>query len=298
MKKGVVVFLFSFIFNLIVAQHPIGDKLEQLYFQEHYGIVYRKAKKLREKEETKLLLAPTYYFALTTLQKSANIYWLKQNLDQPKVAISLLNGMKKSNEGRQFLEAHSYELEGLKQDLLNWLSELNQTKLKSNVNGYAKLIDSFFADLELTKYAEGSSSKNDNISNYKGISQARMDVAEYAKKQLGVKYVWGGEDPTGFDCSGFTQFVMKNKGIILPRTAGDQYLKSTKVDVLNVQCGDLVFFKNDGRISHVGMVISNRGESVKMIHASSSIGISIIEINQSTYWKQRLFAYGTFLNNR
>ena len=59
-------------------------------------------------------------------------------------------------------------------------------------------------------------------------------------------------------------------------------------------------FPHDGidRISHVGMVISNKGEAVKMIHASSSLGISIIEINQSTYWKQRFFAYGTFLNNR
>lgn len=298
MKQCAFLFVFCFLVNSTFAQHPIGDKLEQLYFQGHYDIVYRKSKKLRVKEETKLLLAPTYYYAISTLQKSAINFWLKRNLDKPGQAIELLNEMKKTVAGKQFLESHIYELYGLKQDLSNWLTELNESKLKKNVAGYSKLIDSFFAGIELDNYVEGSYSNVEDYTSFKGVSKTRIDLAKFAKQQLGVKYVWGGEDPTGFDCSGFTQFVMKHEGLILPRTAGDQYSKSTKVDALIVQCGDLVFFKNDGRISHVGMVISNKGEAVKMIHASSSLGISIIEINQSTYWKQRFFAYGTFLNNR
>jgi hypothetical protein len=298
MKQGGLVILFSLFLNSLFAQHPVGDKLEQLYFQGHYGLIYRKAKKLRVKEETKSLIAPTYYFTLTTLQKSANPYWLKRNLDEPNKAIKLLTEIKNTVDGKLFLEAHSYELYGLKQDLSNWLSELNQTKLKKYASGYAQLIDSFFSGFEGVNFAEGSNSISSDISDYKGLTQNRINLAKYAKQQLGVKYTWGGEDPSGFDCSGFTQYVMKHEGLIIPRTAGDQYAKSTKVDVFNVQCGDLVFFKNDGRISHVGLVISKKGELVKMIHASSSLGISIIEINQSSYWKQRLFAYGTFLNNR
>jgi len=298
MKQCALVFFFSLLIHSSFAQHPIGDKLEQLYFQGHYDIVYRKSKKLRAKEETKSLLSPTYYFALTTLQKSSSIFWLKRNLDQPEQAIELLNEMKKTVAGKQFLESHLYELSGLKQDLSNWLTDLNESKLKKNVAVYSKLIDSFFKGIELDNYEEGSYTNLDDYTTFKEVSKTRIDLAKFAKKQLGVKYVWGGEDPTGFDCSGFTQFVMKHEGMILPRTAGDQYAKSSKVDALFVQCGDLVFFKNDGRISHVGMVISNKGEPVKMIHASSSLGISIIEINQSTYWKQRFFAYGTFLNNR
>ena len=92
MKQGRLVILFSLFLNSLFAQHPVGDKLEQLYFQGHYGLIYRKAKKLRVKEETKSLIAPTYYFALTTLQKSANPYWLKRNLDEPNKAIKLLTG--------------------------------------------------------------------------------------------------------------------------------------------------------------------------------------------------------------
>ncbi|MFM8949915.1 MAG: hypothetical protein ACKOKB_03950, partial [Bacteroidota bacterium] len=65
--------VFSFCFSL-KAQHPIGDKLEQLYYQGHYSIVYRKSAKYINKEETKNLLAPKYYFAISSLQKSNNIF--------------------------------------------------------------------------------------------------------------------------------------------------------------------------------------------------------------------------------
>ena len=91
MKQCAFLFVFCFLVNSTFAQHPIGDKLEQLYFQGHYDIVYRKSKKLRVKEETKLLLAPTYYYAISTLQKSAINFWLKRNLDKPGQAIELLN---------------------------------------------------------------------------------------------------------------------------------------------------------------------------------------------------------------
>jgi cell wall-associated NlpC family hydrolase len=112
---------------------------------------------------------------------------------------------------------------------------------------------------------------------------------------MGVPYKWGGTTADGFDCSGFTQHVLKSAGYSLPRTAGDQYQKSTKIELENVQCGDLVFFKNDAKISHVGMILSRKGNQIKMIHASSSKGISIVEINGSEYWKKRYFACGTYI---
>src|SRR3990167_3246612 len=51
------------------------------------------------------------------------------------------------------------------------------------------------------------------------MKKRRDEMVEYAKKQLGVPYVWAGTDPSGFDCSGFTTYVMKQFKKELPRRA-------------------------------------------------------------------------------
>jgi phage terminase large subunit len=106
----------------------------------------------------------------------------------------------------------------------------------------------------------------------------REKIIEYAKKQIGVPYVWSGNDPKGFDCSGFTGYVMKEFGKELSRRAVDQFSGARKVKEKNVQKGDLVFFDNGSGISHVGMIVSDKGKPLVMIHASSSKGIIITEI--------------------
>ena len=91
-------------------------------------------------------------------------------------------------------------------------------------------------------------------------------VAETAKKYIGYKYVWGGTSPsTGFDCSGFAQYVYKQNGVSLNRTAAAQTGNGTAVDKSNLQPGDLVFFGKGG-IDHVGIYIGGG----QMVHASNS----------------------------
>lgn len=114
-------------------------------------------------------------------------------------------------------------------------------------------------------------------------------VLRTAKKYVGVPYVWGGSTPNGFDCSGFVQYVWREHGYNIPRTSKQQSSYGQSVSLSKVKAGDLVFFgdsKND--ISHVGMISSTRGRSLKMIHASSSKGVSTIDINMSNYFKTRL----------
>jgi len=99
-------------------------------------------------------------------------------------------------------------------------------------------------------------------------------IIEYAKQFLGVKYVYGGSTPNGFDCSGFTQYVFKKFGIKLPRTAIEYANAGTKVSRENLKPGDLLLFDvNDSyRIGHVGIYIGND----KFIHASSTKGKVVI----------------------
>jgi hypothetical protein len=278
--------------NSLFGQHPIGDKLEQLYSQGHYGIVYRKAKKYNHIPNMETLIFPKYYIAVSGLQRVNNVYWYGRNMDIPSKSISELNRLKLDKNGYQYLVAHAYELYELKNDLNNWLTTISQSKHKQKVSEYAELFKSFFNDFDFTNFEFNNNSDQIDL---RGVSTARQELVKFSKNYLGVPYKWGGTSSDGFDCSGFTQFVLKNKGINIPRTAVDQYAKCTRKDKSNVQCGDLIFFHNDNKISHVGMVISKMGEPIKMIHSSSSQGISIIEIDKSDYWKKRFYAFGSFL---
>lgn len=85
-------------------------------------------------------------------------------------------------------------------------------------------------------------------------------IAE-AKKHLGTPYVWGGTSPSGFDCSGFVQYVYRSVGINLPRTTYTQQNVGVPVPLDQVQPGDLIFRGNPSH--HVVIYIGNN----QYIHA-------------------------------
>lgn len=102
------------------------------------------------------------------------------------------------------------------------------------------------------------------------LTQDQINVVKNLPKYLGKNYVWGATGPNGYDCSGFTQSIMRDVGYNIVRVSGDQYRSnSLKIPVEDLSLGDLVFFQNTGSrsgITHVGMYI---GDGI-MVHASSS----------------------------
>jgi cell wall-associated NlpC family hydrolase len=78
-------------------------------------------------------------------------------------------------------------------------------------------------------------------------------IVEYAKKFIGTLYRYGGTSPSGFDCSGFTQYVYKHFGISLGRTTRDQIHNGTAVSKSDLEPGDLVFTHR----GHVGIYVGN-----------------------------------------
>lgn len=111
-------------------------------------------------------------------------------------------------------------------------------------------------------------------------SASGSSIINTAMNYLGVPYVWGGSTPSGFDCSGFVQYVFKKNGVSLPRTAASQSGVGTSVSRSNLQPGDLVFFSNGGGISHVGIYIGN-GNMVHAPHTGDVVKVT--SINSSYY---------------
>lgn len=99
-------------------------------------------------------------------------------------------------------------------------------------------------------------------------SSLGSQIVDYAKQFLGVPYVYGGNGPKSFDCSGFTSYVYRHFGYTLNRTASTQLSNGTSVSKSELQPGDLVFFRYNTSYpaSHVGIYI---GEG-KFIHASTN----------------------------
>jgi gamma-D-glutamyl-L-lysine dipeptidyl-peptidase len=94
------------------------------------------------------------------------------------------------------------------------------------------------------------------------------ETIELAKRFLGFTYLWGGTSSFGFDCSGFTQMLVRRRGIVMPRDADMQAAWAGVVPVKRskLQAGDLLFFgESPQKITHTGMFIGHG----KFIHDST-----------------------------
>jgi cell wall-associated NlpC family hydrolase len=107
-----------------------------------------------------------------------------------------------------------------------------------------------------------------------------QQLVDFARQQLGKKYVYGAEGPDAFDCSGLIQYVAKHFGIDLPRVASAQAHAGRAVSKSDLRPGDLVYFQDKGAadVTHIGMYIGGGqyihapqpGENVKVGNLSDS----------------------------
>jgi len=114
-------------------------------------------------------------------------------------------------------------------------------------------------------------------------SSVGQQIAAYAQKFVGCRYVYGAAGPKTFDCSGFTMYVYKQFGYKLPHGASSSLKYGTKVSKSDLQPGDLVFFRHSGSsyaADHVGIYIGGG----KVIHASTNgYKVRIDTINSGYY---------------
>lgn len=113
-------------------------------------------------------------------------------------------------------------------------------------------------------------------------SASSNSVVQVAESYAGSKYVSGGSSPSGFDCSGFTQYVYGKCGITLSRTSYTQAIQGTAVNKSELQPGDLLLFHYYGSssIGHVGIYVGNG----KFIHAANSNRGVVYDSIESGYY--------------
>ena len=105
-----------------------------------------------------------------------------------------------------------------------------------------------------------------------------QESIELAKRFLGLPYLWGGRSSYGFDCAGFTQMLVRARGINMPRDADQQAAWSgvARIERKNLQAGDLLFFgSSEKQITHTGMYIGDG----QFIHDTTS-GHPIVQISR------------------
>jgi cell wall-associated NlpC family hydrolase len=114
--------------------------------------------------------------------------------------------------------------------------------------------------------------------------EPRPPVESTALSLRGAPYRDGGDDPSGFDCSGFVSYVFGQQGLFVPRTVTEQFAAGQQVEPPAIAPGDLVFFSTIAPgASHVGIAIS----ADEFVHAPSSVGVVRVEGLRAPYWASR-----------
>jgi cell wall-associated NlpC family hydrolase len=109
-------------------------------------------------------------------------------------------------------------------------------------------------------------------------------LAGTALSLRGTPYRDGGSDPTGFDCSGFTQYVFGQHGVGLPREVRDQFRVGKAVKPEELAAGDIIFFSTTAPgPTHVAIAIGGD----QFVHAPSTSGVVRVEHLSSSYWAPR-----------
>lgn len=122
------------------------------------------------------------------------------------------------------------------------------------------------------------------------VMRTRQDIAEFGQKFVGTNYKYAGQSPsTGFDCSGFTSYVMKGFGISLSPASAAQSGAGRLVDADRVLPGDLLFFgESSQKIQHVALVVKRDKSGITCVHSTTSRGVIVENVSASSYWKPKI----------
>jgi peptidoglycan DL-endopeptidase CwlO len=279
---SILVFV-SLFFNSLFAQNKKLDKIEMLYDQGNYKKAMTKSESLMANPAYKNHPTPLLFYSLSKYQISKT----NTKISSSEAIYDYEKFLKSDTSGKYF-KAYANYIYDMQLGISDEIRKLNAAGKKDEAhvkyNTYQRLFGNVAKFDELVIENTTSTSKPNA-----DISKSRKEIIAFAKKLVGTPYLYGGITTKGFDCSGFTSYVFQNNGYSLPRTAQGQSERFEKVKLNAAEPGDLVFFgSSKTNISHVGIVISEKGQPLEMIHASTSRGVIMGKIEADPYWSPRL----------
>lgn len=311
-------FLYSYIlsqpFTVYVDAYPIienkllleSNHLQFGYHSESVRILQKKLKKLdfyRDKADGKYDVITEYALKKFQAEHGIRITGIADqetiNLvveEEINLQLDLLDSLPEKFDPRSdhesvrliqevlhYLGYYKGEIDGLYGPLSEEAVALADKKHKLNLSKkldkepIKQIVKEVQENLPKVKELESEKEKQKDIK----IINKSEKLLDTARSLIGSPYHWGGRNPSGFDCSGFIQYVFEKHKILLPRTVSDIWNFSSPISTPST--GDLVFFETyKAGPSHLGIYIG-KGQ---FIHAGLSKGVEIANMDQQ-YWRER-----------
>ena len=270
------------------SQNKSLDNIEMYYDQGNYKKVYKNSHKLLQTAEFNNSPTLKLFHALAEYQLSkTRKKYLASN------AYEDFKQFKKQDSDRLLSGKFDIYIYDMQLGMANHIRHLNnKVSEKKALKTYSILKELFKNTIPFEEIIANTPIQEEPLSSTSNKTAQRDNIISYAKRFIGTPYLYGGNSKKGFDCSGFTQYIMKQHGYSLPRTAKSQGESYSKLKLREVTKGDLVFFgSSKNNISHVGIISSEKGGPIAMIHASSSKGIIISNIENNSYWTPKIQYY-------
>ncbi len=121
------------------------------------------------------------------------------------------------------------------------------------------------------------------------VDVKRDEIIDSAHKYIGTKYLYGGKDAQGFDCSGLVRKVFFENKIDIRGNSTSLSKQGKGKSFTNAKAGDLVFFKKGDRVNHVALVTEVNKNELWVIHSTSSRGVIKENILASNYWSRKKY---------
>jgi cell wall-associated NlpC family hydrolase len=302
LKKQLLLYVLIVISNLMFAENDL-NKVEALFNAGKYEKSYKKSEKLKG-ESAYYKKAKTYYLLGFSLLNIQNDQAKKLGVfNREKSIISYVIKGVKYQKSNSELKRFKQFFQGFTQLAKKRLLQSKKLRKEREWKGIAELLAQQFNDttpayweahkvIEEAEVKEKVLAAKENEVFVKELlrNNKRDSIIRWARTYIGTPYVFAGVSRKGIDCSGFTSTVLNHFGSNLPHSCKTQATLGKKTK--QYKAGDLALFgykSSNGTVkpSHVGIVISNYPEPLKVIHATSSLGVRIDDVKASSYWKPK-----------
>jgi cell wall-associated NlpC family hydrolase len=282
--KKLLLYILIFSSLLSFSQSKLVKKSKKFYDKGEYEKCIVKTKKHLKKERKSADLQ--YYILASQYQ----LYQIKESQTKQKIKLKkLIKSYDKLEQWNVNAKAYVINKDSVYTALKDYLPK--DTVLLSSHRYFYDALAELFGDTT-SQYRQTHTVrviKESYVEAVDSITLLRKKLTNEAYRMVGTKYKYGGVDSTGFDCSGFTQYVYSTIGVELPHNAHLQSKEGIEINLKDAQAGDLIFFGKK-RASHAGMVYKNKDGQLELIHSvSGGVSHQVHDSYDVKYWMERVY---------